>query len=232
MTKRRKQQPVTDHLAQSNAFLREVDDTMRLDRMTNLWLQYRTLFFVTLGATFCVFAAYEYYHQSTEKNLQVQAQQYWDLVQKDVGEDSVKANFSELAENGASGYRLLAQFQIARQFVENENMDDAIKVYATVSADERNMSVYRDLAKFYQAQLLMPAKPEEAAALFSVLAEEKTAYQASALEMLGNISENRGDMGVAKSYYERVMEMPSLSTGIRARVQARLDVITRLMRKS
>lgn len=228
MTKRNKKQQPVDHLAQNNAFLREVDETMRMDRMTELWLQYRTIFFLTLGAIFCLFAAHEYYTQSQETKLNAQAEAYWSMVRQDSGV-GVEADFQELAENGAEGYRLLAQFQIARQLTQSGKMDEAVSIYKQVSDNESNMPIYRDLALYYAAQLLMDSEMAQAQSMFTQLVESQSAYRASSLEMLGALSESQGDMATAKSYYETAYGTPGLPQGLRSRVKSRLDVIERVL---
>lgn len=230
MTRRgkRKQQPVHDAVAESNAFMREVDNALHVERMTEIWHKYRTAFFLSLAILFLGVAVKEYFAQAKREALTEQAEAYAAYTktkQQGVVDTSLLA---PVAEEGHDGFKMLARFQTAQDLSKQGKVAEVEALYKGIAQDASLSTVHRDLARFYLAQLYVTSNPEQAKMIFTALADEKSAYRFSAVEMLGLIAENAGDTEAAAQHYEFLLgTATTLPKNLAERIQARLNIIRR-----
>jgi len=229
MTKRGKRnQPVHDAVAESSAFMREVDDALHVERMTEIWRKYRTAFFLSLAVLFLGVAVKEYIAQSKVEALEAEANTYSSYEQSKKQGTPDTTLLSELAENGHGGFKMLAQFQTAQQLSKEGKATEVEAIYKSIAQDGSLPTVQRDLARFYLAQIYMSNDVDQAKTMLKSLADEKSAYRFSAVEMLALIAESEGDTETAAQHYEFLLsDLMVLPKSLQKRAQSRLNVLRR-----
>ena len=213
--------------AGTNAFLREVDEAMHLDRLQELWNAHKIKLFVAIGVVFASVAGRDIYIDNKETRLSDQAEAYRVIKADDSDPTKKQQLISAIKEEGATGYKLLVEFKQAKDLETAGKTAEAIEIYKTVAANTKLEKPLTDLAKFYQAQATMTTDLDQAYSLFAALDSEKTVYQGSVLEMLGYISENKNDLASALGFYERMLEIQTLTPDMKQRASNRISAINR-----
>jgi len=222
MTKRQHAPQTSD--VQTNAFLREVDDAMHEDRMKELWNEYKYLLIGGLISVFVVFAGIRYYNEVREDSDIEEAKLYIRSLQTPVNYEEL----ARLAEQGSSGYALLAKFYLATHGINIGNTMAANMMYVGITEDNRNAKIYRDLANLYNAKMLTEENQYNLAkTILAGLSDKGLPFRDSSIEWLGYISEKEERPELAKQFYAYAVDNPQTTPGIMERIKARVEVLNR-----
>jgi len=136
-----------------------------------------------------------------------------------------------LPKNTADGYAILAEIQKGSALIESEKWQEAQALFATLANNSSYAPVYTDMAKLYQAQIMLNQGSDEIVPLLQTLISSESAFKLSALELLGNYYEGKGDYASAADYYTQIATTSTVPSGLKVRVQKRMDIINRATRK-
>lgn len=197
--------------------LREVDDAMRQERVEKFFHEHGKTIAAFVILTILFTGAFSFYR-------------YWDNKQKENGTAKLITlqESPEFPDNilGAdlkmpSGVRGLAYISGAQAFLDKNQKDDALALYAQASADAGIPSDIRDLAVLMQARLAEEKGKTELDALQDIWSDSGNPWQAEArLESAVILAETQSDFTGALSHLDEVLKLQNLPDTFYAKVQA------------
>ena len=211
----------------SAEFLHEIDETLRKERMEDLWKRYRFVLFGALIALFGGLAAYEWYQAHTAEQKQAAATTYWSAVK--ATEDNTTAEIEKIiaaTETDHPGYRALADLRLGSLYIAAGEQDKALAAYQSVMDDSAANPALRDFATLMAAQLMMTTEREKAEGMLSTLRTNNSPFMYSAMEFQAMLAEDTNNKAAALNLYKQLMENETaLPAGIRDRAQLRIAAL-------
>jgi hypothetical protein len=171
---------------QSNeAFLREVDDAVRQDRLVSFWRRFGIGIAAVVVVGLVAFGGWLYWdHHSSAKSGEVAEQMAPLLDVAAAGGVPDMKKVDALTEAGQPGYRASALLLKAGVTAKTGDRKSAIAIYKAMVADNRLAKPYRDLGLVRQTALEFDQlKPEEIVARLKPLAVSGDPWFGSAGEM-------------------------------------------------
>lgn len=171
---------------QSNeAFLREVDDAVRQDKLLGFWRRFGIWVAAAVVAGLLGFAGWLYWdHHSTQRSAE-EAEKLSKVLEVTAGGGVPDAKeLDALTQASQPGYRASALLAKAAVAVRNRDTKGALAIYRQMAADDGLAQPYRDLALVRQTGLEFDAlKPEDVVARLKPLAIAGDPWFGSAGEM-------------------------------------------------
>lgn len=171
----------------NQAFLREVDEELRRDRVTGLWTRWGRWIIAAIVAGLALFAGYLYWqHRQTvaagEEGEQLQVA----FDQLANGQAAAASDaLGKLAQSDRPGYRALAVFTQADVLIGRGDLKGAAAKFAAVAADESQPAAFRDLATVRRAAAEFDtAAPQVTVDRLRAIAVPANPYFGSAGEMM------------------------------------------------
>jgi hypothetical protein len=135
------------------------------------------------------------------------------------------AAFAKLAEDGTSGYRLLARLRQAAELAATDRKA-AIATYDAIAADNRAGQVMQDLAAVRADYLLVDTAPyAEMMKRLEPLTAADRPFRHSAREILALSAWRTGDTASARKWTDMMMSDPLTPPGPRSRAQMLSELI-------
>lgn len=171
----------------SQAFLSEVDDELRRERLTTFWTRWGLIIGGLVVLALAAFGGYLYWqhrqHQAAGADGERLQAAYDALGQNDAKAAGDK--LKTLANSDVDAYRALAQFTQADIVLQKDDLKGAAARFATIANDRSLAQPFRDLALIRQTMAEYDTiKPEAVVARLSGMAVPGNAYFGSAGEMV------------------------------------------------
>ena len=208
-------------MAESNEFIREVDEDYRRDQIARLWTRHSGLIIALAVLLVASVAGWRYYQGQQAAAAEAASERFDSankLAQAGNLADADRA-FTALKADGPPGYRLLARFRLAAETTKTDRAAAADQ-YEAIAADTGVGDGLRDLARLRTALLRLDA-PDPAPALASLqgLAAPNGAFRHTAREMLGLAALKRGEIDAAAKWFDGLAADPDLPQGLRRRIE-------------
>jgi hypothetical protein len=207
-------------LAESNEFIREVDEEYRRDRVAQVWKRYNG---VIVGLAVLLVAAvggwrYWQYHQRTQ--AEAAASRYQEALRLDQDGKSEEAAqvLRGLTSDSSSGYRLLARLRLAAELGQ-QNAEEGAKAYDALASDGSVPPVLQDLARLRGAMLRLDIDPAAAQPALERLATPTNAWRHTAREMLGLAALKRSDYDAAGRWFDQIAADRETPQALRSRLE-------------
>jgi hypothetical protein len=209
-----------EQAALSDEFIREVDEEVRQERYEVLWKRYGR--YVLIGAIAIVVATaagvlWRNYQQQQRQDESRAFLEAISLAGQDRADEAVSV-LNALADDGSSGYALLARLREAAVLAQNGDLEAAIVVYARVAEDGDAPAIYRDFAVMMTVlQQIDTVAFDDAEARLTPLMADDNAWRYSARELvaLAALRENRIER--ARELLETNADDAEAPQGIRGR---------------
>jgi hypothetical protein len=208
-------------LAESNEFIREVDEEYRRDRIAEIWKRYNGLI---VGLAVLIVAAvggWRYWQHLERNRAEAAAARYQEalrLDQEGKGEEAAQV-LRALTADSAAGYRLLARFRLAAETGQRDALEGA-KAYDALSADGGVAPVLQDLARLRGAMLRLDTTEAAAAQpALERLATPTNAWRHTAREMLGLAALKKGDYDGAGRWFDQIAADRETPQSLRSRLE-------------
>jgi hypothetical protein len=129
-----------------------------------------------------------------------------------------QAAFSKLAQEGSSGYRILARFREAAELAKTDPAA-AVKIYESLSADSGLGSTMQDLATVRGGLILVDTAPlAELSARLEPLTAADRPFRHTARELLAVGAWRLGDAAAAKKWFDLIASDLETPPGTRQRM--------------
>lgn len=198
----------------------EVDEEVRREKLQQFWERHSNLIvafalLVVLGVA--GWRGYEWWEmkQAAESGAQFEA-----AVQlAETGKQAeAQAAFAKIAQEGSTGYRILARFREAAEFAKTDPAA-AARVYASLAADSSLDRALRDLAATREGLVLVDTAPlAELTAKLEPLTTADRPFRHTARELLALSAWRNGDTAAAKRWLDMIATDAETPAGTRARM--------------
>ena len=132
--------------ATNEAFLREVDEELRRDRLAGFWTRYGRLVLIAVGAGLILFAAYLFWQDRQQRAAGVEGEKLQSAYDGLAGGGAATAPLAELAGSKRPGVRALALFTQADVDLQRQDDRAAAAKLAAIAGDTGLAQPFRDLA--------------------------------------------------------------------------------------
>jgi hypothetical protein len=198
----------------------EVDEEVRREKLKQLWERHSNL--IVSFALLVVLAVggwrgYEWWEmkKAAESGAQFEAA----IVLAEAGKQAeAQAAFAKVAQEGSSGYRILARFREAAELAKTDAVG-AARLYASLAADSSLDRALRDLAGVREGMILVDTAPlAEVAAKLEPLTTADRPFRHTARELLALSAWRNGDTAAAKRWLDLIATDAETPAGTRARM--------------
>jgi len=171
----------------SQAFMSEVDDELRRDRLTRFWTRWGLVVGAAILIGLAAFGGYLYWQHRQHQAAGVDGEQlqsaYDALAQNDT--KTADAKLKTLAGSNVDAYRALAEFTQADILLQRDDLKGAAARFAAIAGDASLAQPFRDLALVRQTMAEYDTmKPQAVVARLGTLAVPGNAWFGSAGEMV------------------------------------------------
>lgn len=204
----------------NEAFLREVDDEVRRDRLVSFWKRWGIAIGVAIVAGLAAFGGWLYWQHRSAENAGVEGEQLQAAYDALGTGQATKAEpiLAELAGSSTGGYRALAKFSQADILLRNGDMKGAAAKFAEVANDGGLAQPFRDLALVRQTSAEFDTlKPQVVVDRMRPLAVPGNAFLGSAGEMMAVAQMRLGQRGPAGQLFAQIARDEGVPDSIRQR---------------
>ncbi|RYY29290.1 MAG: tetratricopeptide repeat protein [Sphingomonadales bacterium] len=193
----------------NEAFLREVDEEYRRDRMLNIWRTYGRWIIAAVVVALVALAAWLYMGHRSDSAAGVQGEQY-DAALRLIEEnqpDKAMPELEKLAKSDADGYSALSRIAQGNLLLQKGDMKGATAKFAEVAANTGYPQPYRDLALLRQtANEYDTLKPEQVIERLKGLAVSTSPWFGTAGEMVAASYLKQGKRADAGKLYGQIAQ--------------------------
>jgi|TARA_R100000501_G_scaffold13654_2_gene24877 hypothetical protein len=205
---------------ESDAFLREVDDAYRQDRMSSFWQRYGRWLLIAIGAVLIALAGVLWWQQEQAAERGRNAEAFDQAIRGlDLGDPEARSEIERFAASDINGYSSLARLVEAGLLAEDGEIEGAVENYRAVAADVSVEQPLRDLATVQAARLSFDTvEPETLMADLAPLATEDSAWFGVAGELLAAAHLKAGDTAKARDLYVAMAASETIPPSLRGRM--------------
>jgi len=214
----------------SEALIREIDEEIRRERLTNLWNQYGALFLSGLAAIVLLVGGWQWYTAYQLDRAQTAGRQFQEAVQLLDGDKKTDglAALEQIAKEGTPAYATLAKLRLAATHRTAGETDKAIALYQAIADDTGGDRLLSSFASLQIASLKVDHGTwTEAQNRLNDLSDDSSPWRHTARELLGLAAFRHKKWDEARQAYTTLMSDPTVSQTIRQRAQTALALITR-----
>lgn len=191
------------------AFVREVDEEYRRDRMLSIWRGYGRWIIAGVVVALLALAAYLYWGHHSDRKAGVQGEQF-DAALRLVEEnqpDKALPEFDKLAKEAGEGYGGLALITQGNLLLQKGDNKGAAAKFAEVAGNSRYPQPYRDLALLRQTSTEYDTlKPEQVIERLKGLAVSTSPWFGTAGEMVAASYLKQGKRADAGKLYGQIAQ--------------------------
>jgi hypothetical protein len=204
------------------AFMREVDEEVRKERIGNLWKRYGLIAAVLVVLGLAALGGFLWWQQH-ERNVAGAQGEMLTQALRDIGgarAPAAQAKLQQIADSKIEGYEATAKLTLAAVALDKGDTRGAIAQYATVASDNGFARPFRDLALLRQTTIEFDTlAPQAVVDRLKPLAVAGNPWFGSAGEMvaLSYIKLNKRDL--AGSLLQKIVADDTVPASLRSRAQ-------------
>ena len=204
----------------NDAFLREVDEELRRDRLNSFWTRWGLWIVAAILVGLALFGGYLYRQHRQSVEAGVEGEKLQSAYDSLAADDVAKANGSlePLASSGNEGYQVLAKFTQGDILLQKKNNQAAAAKFAEIAGNTAYAEPFRSLALVRQtAAEFDKLKPGIVISRLSPLAMPGSAWLGSAGEMVAISYLKMGRRDQAGQMFARIARDDTVPETIRQR---------------
>ena len=199
----------------------EVDEEVRREKLKQLWERHSNL--IVALALLVVLAVggwrgYDWWEnkKAAESGAAFEAAL---LLAEEGKQAEAQATFAKLAQEGSSGYRILARFREAAELARTDPAA-AVQAYNALAADSSLGRTLQDLAAIRGGLIMVDTAPlAELAAKLEPLTAADRPFRHTARELLALAAWRSGDKAAAKRWFDLIATDAETPAGTRQRME-------------
>ena len=198
----------------------EVDEEVRREKLQQLWERHSNLIVSLALLVVLAVGGWRGYEWWEAKKAAVSGTQFETAIRlaEDGKQAEAQAAFAKIAQDGSSGYRILARFREAAELSKTDPAA-AVNLYASLAADSSLDRTLRDLAAVRGGMILVDTAPlAELTAKLEPLTAADRPFRHTARELLALSAWRNGDTAAAKRWLDLIATDAETPAGIRARM--------------
>ena len=200
---------------------REVDEEVRREKLKQLWERHSNLIVAAALAVVLAVGGWRGYDWwETRKAAESGAAFEAALLLAEGGkQDEARAAFAKLAQEGSSGYRILARFREAAELARTDPAA-AVQAYGVLAGDSSLGRTMQDLAVIRGGLILVDTVQfAELAAKLEPLTSADRPFRHTARELLALAAWRTGDQAAAKRWFDLIATDAETPAGTRQRME-------------
>jgi len=209
-----------DDDAATDLLIKEVDEDLRHEQMTQLWKRHGGLLTALAMCVVLAVAGWQGWNAWDSKQRQAVSGRFGEasaLVEQGKKEEAADL-LTRLTAEGTKGYRLLARLRLADLRLREGDVAAAAALYQGIAGDSSVDRPYRDMAAVRAGYLtLETADQAQLDKAMEPLAVESSSWRHSAREIQALIALRRGDGARASDLFAKIAEDGAAPQGLRAR---------------
>ncbi|MCB2061405.1 MAG: tetratricopeptide repeat protein [Novosphingobium sp.] len=208
--------------AQQDVFLREVDDALRQDQMTDMFRRYGLPVFGLVAAVLLGLGGYLWWQHSQKQAAEQRGEELvMALDQLEAGNlATADKQLAPIAEDGAAASATAAKLARAGIALTQNRREEAIRIYAEVAADKDAPQPFRDLATVREvAAGFDKMKPQEVVDRLKPLAVPGNPWFGPAGELVGIAYLELGKEDLAGPLFAKIARDEDTPDSLRARTR-------------
>lgn len=199
----------------------EVDEEVRREKLKQLWERHSNLIVAAALAVVLAVGGWRGYDWwETRKAAESGAAFEAALLLAEGGkQDEARAAFAKLAQEGSSGYRILARFREAAELARTDPAA-AVQAYGVLAGDSSLGRTMQDLAAIRGGLILVDTVQfAELAAKLEPLTSADRPFRHTARELLALAAWRTGDQAAAKRWFDLIATDAETPAGTRQRME-------------
>ncbi|KAF0117834.1 MAG: hypothetical protein FD149_988 [Rhodospirillaceae bacterium] len=211
----------TSDSSQESAFIREVDEDLREERLRHFWQKYGSALFAAAVALVVLVGGHEAWKQWQDRQATAHALRYDSAVALiESGHlPEGTAVLAALAADTEKGYRTMAILRHAAALAQQDRRA-GLALWRQVAADSSAPRPYREAAALLAVvNGLGVVDPAEVTPLLEPLMNENNPWHFSALEIKALLALQQNDTVNARALFTRLTDDPQAPAGVRSRAR-------------
>lgn len=224
---------VQEHSAE-DAFIREIDEEIKNDRIKKLWDQYGLFIILFVIAAVSAAVSYETFKSWNEKRNQQYSNSYaYALNLQNQGRYAESLEVLEKMKKADNGiYSDVAEIQIANILVDQGKTDEAVKILEEIVNKKSFNKQMRDVAAIKLASYKLDTAPaDEIRALIVPYTESENSWTNIARELLAMLAVRDADFAQAKKLYGEIAASAGATETLKARAKDMLATLNEVPEK-
>jgi hypothetical protein len=212
----------------TDQFIREVDEELRRDQLTELWKRFGTLIIVVCVAVVAITAGYNGWVWWQEKQAAEAGDRYLAALQSIDGEDTAEARLAlkDIADSNPGGYAMLARLRSAALAAQSGDTNTAMAGFDAIADDRGADQTIRDLARLRAAMVALDTGDVDGAEnRVETLATSGNPWRHAAREIHGTAAYARGDLVAARERFATIQSDAEAPADARSRAGLMLSLI-------
>lgn len=202
----------------SDDFIREVDEELRRERITQIWKQYNGIILGGIFAVVLVVGGHSFWQRqkiTKMTNASVEFSTALQLYAQENGRENGDKALQPLLSENTDGYGMLSRFRLAASLAMQDKVK-AAELYDQIAQDNKLDAKWRELAEFRASALRIDGnQAETAAGHLQKLAEGTGAWRHSARDLLFAYAIQKGDYPQAQKWIDAMAKDSETPDGIR-----------------
>lgn len=216
-------------LSQEDAFIQEVNEELKNDRMKDIWEKYGlyiVIFVVVVLTATVSFESLRNWHTKKHQNISDRYAIAMAMQNQGKFEQSIKA-LESIAQDGSSNlYGDIAQIQIANILFEQNKPEQAVQTLERFLNDSGENQQLHDMATIKLASYKLDKAPvAEIEGLLNPLVEANGNWTSIAQEMLAMLAIREKDLAKSRELYAQIVNNPTTPDGLKSRAQDMLLIL-------
>jgi hypothetical protein len=199
----------------------EVDEEVRREKLQQLWERHSNLIVSLALLVVLAVGGWRGYEWWEGKKAAESGSAFEAAISLAEGgkQAEAQAAFAKIAQDGSSGYRILARFREAAELAKSDP-PGAVNAYAALVADSSLGQTLQDLAAVRGGLILVDSAPlAELTAKLEPLTAADRPFRHTARELLALSAWRNGDSAAAKRWYDLIATDAETPAGTRARLE-------------
>lgn len=214
----------------SQAFIREIEQEVRREKLGKMWNQYGVLALGVVSVLVLLIGGWQWYTAYQKDRAQTAGGQYIEAVNALEGDKKADglAALEQIIKEATPAYATLAKLRLAAEKREAGGAGQALTLYSAVADDS---SVDRLLSSFASLQIASlkvdGGSWTEVQNRLNSLADDSSPWRHSARELLGVAAYKHQEWSEAKQAFTSILGDQSAPDALKQRAQIALALITR-----
>lgn len=212
-----------------DAFIREIDEELKNEKIKKIWDKYGLFIIIFVVAAVFAAVSFESFQAWKDKRNQEMSDTFaYALNLQNQGRYAEAKEVLVSLQNSDRGiYSDIAKMQEASLLVEQNQLQDAMKVLENITQNEDFNPQIRDIATLKLASFkLKDAPAEEIKTLLAPLTADQSVWKNTAKELLAMLAVREKDFQGAKNLYQEISESPEAADTLKARAQDMINVLS------